>query len=270
MLRSYFFIPADKRKFIEKVEELRADFFVFDLEDSVARTDLEEAIDNIKKIKAKSNYLIRLNSIFDIEQSFFNQFVKRGFSNFILPKVGSIEELEIINQRSVKDKYLKFILLIENPKLLIQLPEILNKLGDQITGLGLGSHDFANQMGMDHTYLNLQFARNMLLVYGKAYGKEVIDIASMELYNVKNIKQEIYEAYSSGHDGKFFIHPFQLKQLETVNFFSAEELELAQQVISIIGKETDFKPFKVHGRIIEKPHVSRFKRIIKWSKRNEN
>ena len=44
MLDSYFFIPGDKPRFIRKIGELKADFYVIDLEESVSINNKQQAL----------------------------------------------------------------------------------------------------------------------------------------------------------------------------------------------------------------------------------
>lgn len=60
MLKSYLFIPGDIQKYINNTKNILADYFVFDLEDSVSKDNKQTAFENIKKLDIKNNYFIRI------------------------------------------------------------------------------------------------------------------------------------------------------------------------------------------------------------------
>ena len=61
MLDSYFFIPGDKPKFLKKAGELKADFFVIDLEESVSNINKLQALNNLNKLNVNQNTFVRIS-----------------------------------------------------------------------------------------------------------------------------------------------------------------------------------------------------------------
>ena len=56
MLKTFFFIPSDKEKFIIKVSSIDADYFVFDLEDAVAKNEAKECLERLNRLELYDNY----------------------------------------------------------------------------------------------------------------------------------------------------------------------------------------------------------------------
>ena len=264
MIESYFFIPSNSKKYIEKVNEIQADNFVFDLEDSITSNDLELAIGYLLDLDVSTNFLVRIPSLEFVKTESFLRLTEKGFKRYIIPKANTPAELSTLRVDSINGNGLSYIILVENPKLMLQLSEILEKYNDLIEGVALGSHDYASGVGMEHTYSNLKYPRDYVFTLAKAYSKEVIDIASMEVKDLDQIHEEILSAFKGGYSSKFFIHPNQLKVLKTIGFYDEKEVEFARKILEMVGDNHDFKPFVVDGMIIEKPHLNRYKRIIDW------
>ena len=272
MLKSYFFIPASKEKFIKKIDSLRSDYFIFDLEDAISVSETKSSMDQLSKIYLKDNYFVRPR-IFSIatnklELTLFSELLNIGFKNFLIPKIIYVEELNIIKKCILEQSQeipeeISAILLVENPRCLINLERILEKSAINICGVTLGSHDYTDSMGMKHTFENLSYSRNKVLNTAKAFGIKAIDIASMNIFD-ENFDQECHNAFHMGYDGKFILHPHQLEILNTVEYFTQEEILEAQQLIAEevkLGRK-NFSLININGKIFEKAHLRRAKQII--------
>lgn len=269
MIESYFFVPANSPKYINNICNIKADNFVLDLEDSIKSDDLFTSIFNLKKIKFSKKYLIRVPSLSFLKSTDFIELVEKGFKRFMIPKVASVKELKILKKIYEDYSDIKYVLLVENTMFLLDLKKTLKKYNNQIEGIALGSHDYSASLNMIHSESNLKYARDFIFTIGKAYNCLVIDIASMQLNDENQFKEEILKSFKSGYSAKFFIHPRQLKTLNEIEFFSESEISKAYKVVSIIGDNLDFKPTVIDGLIIEKPHLNNFKRIIKWHERKK-
>ncbi|NTW33873.1 MAG: hypothetical protein HGB12_14870 [Bacteroidetes bacterium] len=275
MLNSYLFIPANKQHFINKVNLLNADYFIFDVEESVSYSEQISCIENLKKIDLKSNYFIRppLFSAADgkINTVFIHNLIEIGFLNFVLPKITELSELILIknlvlDKYSVESKQFRFIVLIENPMGLLNLLSIVRNSPIVIDSIGIGSHDYCNAMGMQHTAQNLYFAKHSLLNIGKAFNINTIDTVSTIFNDEISFEQECKDAYSMGFDGKFLIHPNQLKVLQNTKYYTVQEIDEALKVYEKMKNidVNDFSIVEINGKIFERPHLKRILKIVKW------
>ncbi len=278
MLKTYFFIPANRKKFIDNVPKTKADYFVFDLEDSVSTSELNSSLNNLKELNIEDNYFIRPR-IFEtnnqINKELIETLLNLGFTNYVLPKLSCIADFENLKEiLESNPKYdfdhFKFILLVESPACLMNLQEIIQKRDLNLVGLSLGSHDYANEMGMQYTSENISFARNYLLNMAKAFELEAIDIASMIIKDRQAFADESLSAFSMGYDAKFILHPSQLKTISELDYYNPDEIMEALKVYDKL-KDIDIDDFsilKIDGKIFEKPHLKRILKIINWNKQN--
>lgn len=271
MIKTYFFIPANKHRFIEKIPEISADNFVLDFEDAL-NNDFDLAFDNVEKLNNKENFWVR-PILFDgdnnLDTKVLKKLVSLGFKNFILPKVETIDEMEIISNFSFS-KENKFILLIESAKAYLN---IKNLLGTQlnITGISLGSHDFFNDLGMKYSLKNLKRFRENIHLFARAYEIESIDVASMLIEDTREFKEEVLTGFQMGYRSKFILHPKQLEEIEEMIFFDKDEIVFAEKVLSKIPNLTnEIGVLNIEGRILEKPHVKRILEIKKWIEKHES
>lgn len=271
-MKSYFFIPATKSNKINKIVDLEVDEIIIDFEDSVIESKRKDLLNLILKTEKNLNYWfrvpIRSNDLDPLNLDFLSQLLQAGVKKIMLPKIKSQEEFDWVVEKTKSFDEIEFFLLIEHPRLLMELQQILtNKLYNEvIRGIGLGSHDLMNFISAEHKEEQLFFPRIQLLYLGKAYGIEVIDIASMNLSEQFDFENELTFGMEHGFDAKFIIHPKQLEWMHNFEQNKNSQIEWAQKVIEAcpadhLGKEIE--PFILDGNVIEKPHVEKAYNILK-------
>jgi citrate lyase beta subunit len=270
-MKSYFFIPANKEKFLEQACNIKADEIILDLEDAIYNSNIQDAVNNIIHLNLSNEYFIRVINTYKKnidDYKYLLPLIRKGFNKFVLPKIEGSNEIDefvsFVYDNMPKKLNLSLIVLIENPKALHNLSEIAQS--EYIEAIGLGSHDYCDSMGMEHTSENILWARMNLLNTVKAFEKMPIDIASMNIKDEKEFKEECLDGISKGFDAKFIIHPWQLDILNNLSNFNSEEILFAKKVkqfIDSIGGESNFSITKIDGQIVEKPHLKRINNILK-------
>lgn len=270
-MKSYFFIPANKKQFLGKTDTINATEIVIDLEDAIFNSDVKVAVDNIISLSINPDSWIRIsyvNSRSQTQFEYLDRLIKKGFKKYIVPKISNMEEFnDVLAYFSSENRNLdefQFIVLVENPEAVLNLSAIIKV--DQVEGIGIGSHDYCDIIGMEHSLENLYWVRMQLLNVAKAMGKKVIDIASMNIENKNEFVQECKDGLKKGFDGKFIIHPWQLDIFNSIKQFSKAEVEFAKLVksyIDKIGGKNKFTITKINGKVVEKPHLKRFNEILR-------
>ena len=267
MIEKYFFIPASNKKYIENAKLIDADYFIYDLEDSILNRDLRLAVDNLKIVEFNKNSWIRVP--FPYRTELVRDLELDGCMNFVIPKVRSVEDVhKFIDCFSLLENK-SLCVLIENPLSLINLAAIINS-STLVKVVSLGSHDYSASLGMQHDFDLLFFARNVLLNNSVAYGRYAIDVASMEITDVAGLRKEFISAVRMGFSGKFFLHPIQLEIYNSTKFFSESEVQIATEIISKLNGLKDIEAIEHRGRIYEKVHLLNLQKIVKWSHTVEN
>jgi len=277
MFESYFFIPADKKKFIGKIDCLNATNYIFDLEEAVYLGNINQSIDNLAYINIKDNYSVRIPVNYldpAINKNVFLKLLNLGFGTFVLPKLKSyydfcnlIAYFDLLNTRNVK-----YILIIETPKALLNIEKILSEKRELIDSILIGSHDYCNIVRCSHTPQNLFYLRHKLISICKAFEVPIIDFVSTETVKMQEFEVECIESFNMGFDGKAMLHPNQLKAFNSIKYYTDTEIEEALEVVKELNKLNmkKFSIIKVNGKIYEKPHLRRIFSIINYLKGKNN
>lgn len=269
MVESFFFIPADKTKFINKIPEIEADHFILDFEDSIKTSNINEAIENVKKIPQINKFWAR-PALFEkknLKLDLFQKLLDIGIRNMVLPKIEERKQLKNIAKIKGAENC-KFILLIESAKAFENINKLVTFRKINITGLVLGSHDFANDLMMKYDMRYLNHFRQELLVKSKAYNIKPIDIASMDINDTKRYKEEVLSGFEMGYRAKMILHPTQIISLNEIKYFTDDEVAFAKEVIKEYPKlSNEIEAVNFNGRILEKPHIERIIEVLKYAKK---
>ena len=267
-MRSFFFVPGNNSTFLTKIKTINSDEIVLELEDGIPVDDMELALGLIAEIEEKDKYWVRpeIDHIVNCE-SVLETVLKMGFIKIIVPKVKDFEHFKKIYGLFKNYPLSEIILLVEHPKLLLNLEKIVSHF--PIDGLAFGLHDFAQFFGVKPDYnLFFSYSKQILLI-AKAYNLMYIDTPSMnvsELYK-DDFKSELMLGKEMGCDGKFIIHPNQISWFNEIDLYQEYEVNWAKSVYSKIKnseKIKNSKPIILNGKLIEKPHINLALKILTW------
>lgn len=274
MLRSYFFIPASKSRFIEKMKSIAADEFVIDFEDAVAESEHDMAFINVSHIENRQKYWVRprlFNRNGEINNKQLESLFDLGFKRYVLPKINTTQQLQDIY--NIFDYYditdIQWILLLESPLAMFNIPALFEDKKFPIKGIALGAQDYAAEVGMSFSAERIQWARNIILNAAYAYNVEAIDYASMSIADMKAFEEETIEGFRMGYTAKMVLHPNQLQVLESIQYYTDQEIDHALRIGKQIDfdKLNDFSVIMVDGRLYEKPHLKRIQRVLEYAKK---
>jgi len=265
VLDSYFFIPGDKPKFLKKTGELKADFFVIDLEESVSKNNKLLALDNIYKLDINQYTFVRIpfkDNVYSEDQ--LSYLINKFRGRIVLPKVLDNNDLKKLISIHNFTFSLNLIVLVENPTCFISLSNIIKENINHIHAIGFGSHDFCSAMGIKHSLKHLSYYRNKLILISKAFGVKYIDGVDMNIRDLSDFVEECIFAFNSGADGKFIIHPDQLKKMHDIEYLSKIEVEKMLEINkkTLPTNEKDIDVIEFEGKVYEKPHLERIKKLI--------
>ncbi len=264
MIDSYFFIPGDKEKFLNKMDVLSSDYFVIDLEDAVSKNNKQIAFEQVTKLSVNENVFIRIpffDNCYSDEQ--LKALIHHFKGRIVIPKLTTKTDFEKILSLINNAVSTKIIILVENPTCFIHLKDMLTEYKKHIYGIGFGSHDFCTIMGMKHELKNLMHYKKELLLLTKAFGKVYIDTVDINLKDFTIFKEECMFAFENGAEGKFIIHPAQLNEMKSIPYLSTAEIEKINHVYNSIKhlNLSDVDILEIDGEIYEMPHINRIKKL---------
>lgn len=268
MIKNYFFIPANKPKFIQKSETIQGiDNRIFDFEDSILNKDINYSINLLRQVKQRDTDWVRVPLEDNIFEEILESTLNTGYKNFVIPKFKGSNEFTLYANKILNlNKNAKFILLIEHPKALVEAEDILKKYSKCIHGIGLGSQDMSIEVGMINDIDIFRSIRINIMILAKAYNIEAIDVVSMNISNKESFENEIADGFKCGYRSKFLIHPFQLQVIKNFRFYTDEEVDMYQEILKYYESniERHNALFSYKGKAYEKMHIKQFKKIVEW------
>ena len=269
-MESYFFVPASKITKIQDLRRLRIEEFIIDFEDAIKASQRNSFFSALNDLEKSKDFYLRvpLHSLSrpdKLDLAFIGKFIEQGYTKFVFPKISSIDQLEEVF-RTLKLETLKIVLLVETPRLYLELQSTIFNYQKSLTGIGLGSHDFMSMVGGKHTLKNLEVVRQNILYLAKSCNITSIDIASMNINDEESFIKEVTNGFNKGYDAKFIIHPKQFQTINSIQFYSEDEYNQAlriEEALSKLENKKEFNPIVLDGKIIEQPHINRAKQILK-------
>ena len=274
LLRSLLFIPANRKKMLDKMDILKPDAFILDLEDSVPEEYKDLARDNIlEKLRESrqdgNNIFIRINEI-DSRHVYkdIDKTIKLEILGYILPKFENTVQLKkIMDYISKKEKEykipseIKIILMIESSRGLLELDNN-GIISDRIIGLALGGEDYLFSLAVLGRISEdmLDFARKKIILHAKAEGILSIDTVYKDFKDIEGLKKELRKIVSMGFNSKLAIHPNQIDIINSAFTPSEEEIEKMKMVLRYKEKILSQGAININGVMYDLPH-------LKWSQK---
>ncbi|AYN30577.1 CoA ester lyase [Streptomyces albus] len=235
-------MPGSDRRKIEKAAARGADEIVLDLEDSVAPAHKAAARDQVTAWLADigdhpGRISVRVNApgtpwcVADVEAC---AAAPRQQLSLVLPKVESAGDLAFVDRlldgaEAAADRTVPLTVqaLIETAAGLAHLDEIVTA-SSRLRAVVLGYADLAGSLGRTRrsapdTWLP---AQHQLLVAARTAGIAAVDGPFLGTGTGEDFQQSVRTAADLGFDGKWVIHPAQIK--DVVAAFTPDEEELAE------------------------------------------
>jgi len=236
-----------------------------DLEDAVSSKSKEGAYNNILKLSITNKFFIRIpldNNLFSKEQ--IKTLILKFEGRVVLPKIESIQDFNFFIETYNYTYVNSIILLIENPAIFLELPELLTKNANVLKAIGFGSHDFCTSMNMKHESHYLNHYKQQLVLLAAAFEIDYLDGVNINLRNKKEFEQECIIAYEMGAHGKFMIHPNQLTFHLGIDYISDAEISHLKKAYEQIQKKNieELDIIVVDDKMYEKPHILALRRTI--------
>jgi citrate lyase beta subunit len=188
----------------------------------------------------------------------------------VLPKIETTQQLDDVYNifQYYEVENFEWILLIESPLALNNISALLVNKTYPVQGVSLGSQDYAAKIGMCYSYERLSWASNAVLNAAYTFGIEAIDFADMIINDTKTFKRHALESFRMGYTAKLITHPNQLQALSEIEYYSDLEIKNALQIAEKVdlSKIDELSIVFVDGKLYEKPHITRIKKIINFAK----
>lgn len=275
VLRSWMFVPGDKKRFLAKVPTLDLDIALLDLEDGVLPENKPTArkyvVDALAEPGGKALRYVRLNaSTTPWYEDDLRHVVVTGLSGVCMTKVNSAEEVvagsqqlaALEQERGIAPGTVRIVAAIESAKGLLAAPAIA-AADPRVIALIFGAEDYALDLGLSTRRAgesaDLVHARSSIVVAATAAGVGSIDGVYPDLDDEDGMQRDTLAARRLGFTAKSTFNPRQIELINRLFAPSSEEIEYARLVAQAFDEATvrGDASVAVGGQLVDRPIVLR-------------
>ncbi|HEX4777100.1 MAG TPA: CoA ester lyase [Acidimicrobiia bacterium] len=262
--RSCLSVPGSSEKMLGKAPNLGADMVFLDLEDSVAPLEKESARDNVVKAINEQDWgdtvlCVRVNA-WDTKWTYRDvihvvENASERLDELMLPKVQSASEvvaldmlLTQIEQTTGRKSSVGIEAQIETTRGLINVEEIC-AASPRTETIIFGPADFAASMEMpvltagvavpEYPGDHFHYVFSKILMAGRANGLQVIDGPFLKIRELDALREYSMRTRVLGYDGKWALHPDQVKVINEVYTPTQEQFDRALDILDAYRAATE-------------------------------
>jgi len=285
-LRSWLFIPADSEKKLSKVDETRADAFLLDMEDSVApsrkqvaREMLPAFLKERPKQDRKHQLWVRINPL-DSEHALSDLAAVVGAEpdGIMLPKANGPQDVVCLSN------YLSALetasgvalgatrilpLVTETASASLTIHEYVNAQLPRVHGLTWGAEDLSAALGASSNKdengewaFTYKMVRAQTLLAARAMNVQAVDTLYVDFRDPEGLATSCKASRIEGFSGRLAIHPAQVEVINRCYMPTAEEVELAQQIVDAFDSQPGLGTIGIDGKMYDMPHLKQARRTL--------
>jgi citrate lyase subunit beta/citryl-CoA lyase len=278
-LRSFLFVPGNRERFLEKLETLRPDAVILDLEDSVPPAEKEAARQMVRAVLLSNRFaehqlFVRVNGFgTGLTAADLAAVACSRLQGVFLPKVDSVEALRQANRllalaesrAGLEIGTTRVIPIVETVRGIAQVTDLAS-CGPRISGLNFGYDDFALDLGVVRSPDGIEtfYPRARVALAARAADLLAIDGSRADFGDLDALVEECRVSRQLGFTGKQCIHPSQIEPVNRAFSPAPEEVARAREVVA--AYEAAERQGQGSGRLgdlmVDRPVVERARRLI--------
>ncbi len=275
--RTALYMPASNARALSKAETLKADSFIFDLEDAVAAEAKDLARTQAVEAVNSGNYgmrelTIRINGL---DTKYVHEDIAAvATSNadaILVPKITSAADVQEVRAMLAKHDRVDMPLwaMIETPLAVINVAEIAKEIGAG-GALVMGTNDLEKDLHVRSTLdrHGVLTAMSLTVIAGRAYGLGLLDGVYGDIHDSDGLSQQCKQGRDFGFDGKTLIHPSQIETANNAYGPSAAEIAEAEATVQAFDKarEEGANVATLNGRMVEELHAAQAARLLAFAR----
>jgi citrate lyase subunit beta/citryl-CoA lyase len=272
--RSVLYMPGANTRALEKARTLAADALILDLEDAVAPEAKEAARANVVAAAGSGAYgkreiVIRANGLnTDWGREDIIAIAGSGADAVLVPKLESAADVtavvELLDEAGAPPS-MAIWGMMETPRAILRAEEIA-AASPRLACFVMGTNDLVKDLRARHTPMRLPMvvALGTAMLAARACGLAILDGVYNDIQDVEGFRAACVQGLEMGFDGKTLIHPSQIAPCNEVFAPSAEDLKMAERIVSAFeqARAAGKGVVTVDGRMIENLHVEQAQRQL--------
>lgn len=282
-MRTWLYTPANNPSRMVNAPLYGSDGVVFDLEDSIAHSEKDEArflleeavgpiLQDIRLQQRPCQLAVRINGL---DTPWWKKdllaALKAGITLVRVPKVESVEELRSLeHQIEAAERSLGLSAGSTTLQLILETPVgieqafVLGGYSQRITSLSFGAEDYCAYLGIKrkHAGYALDYPRSRLASAAAAFGIEAYDSVWGFLDDAAGLIEDAQRAKQLGFTGKSVIHPNQIEAVNDIFTPGQEDVEAATKILEAVKSQRD-GVLAVDGRMVDTPVLLWAQRVLK-------
>jgi citrate lyase subunit beta/citryl-CoA lyase len=247
--RSLLFVPANQERMLNKLNDLPADGFIFDLEDTIPdpekNTARQMTLEAMPKVLGSRSW-VRVNGL---STGFFHEDVDalvgaKGLVGFIVPKMDSLEEVSAVDKmiasleirRNLAVGSTPIIVMMESANGVLDSRKIMTsskRIQSMIYG---GGEDGDMNVSLGATWTSagpeMMFVRQFSLTSARAAGFECpLDGVFSNVKDPEGFRSDTQLSRRLGFRGRTVIHPNQIEDANLIYTPTAAQIEYYTRVV---------------------------------------
>ena len=258
--RSALMVSGHNIKHLNKIDELKADIIMLNLEDGVPKEKKEIAkyliaifLSHYKN--PNKEIVIRVNPINEGGKEDIKFLEKFSFNAFRIPKVTSLEDVDDVFFLTDKNLHIS----VETKEVFVNLKDFIHP---KIKAFYIGIYDLLNELNISHSIINLDnpFIHKLLAdfsLYSNYNSITPIGFVYQQYKDLEGFKKWCLLQKNMGIKGVGCITP---AQVGIANKIFNENIEFAK---IIVKKFESVGPFTIEGLYVDEPIYKNYLQILK-------
>jgi citrate lyase subunit beta/citryl-CoA lyase len=277
------FVPGNNTSMVVNAGIYPVDSLMFDLEDSVALDQKDNARFVLHEALRTINYqykelIVRINSLSNgMGQRDLDYLIPLGKVAIRLPKTDSAQDvidcedyIAMIEKTSgLTVGTTPMMAAVESANGVLNAYSIAHA-SKRLIGIALGAEDLVTDLHTKRSPggLELNFARSMILMAARSADISAIDTVYTDLNNMEGFRAEVEMIKQLGFDGKSIINPRQIQIIHDIFSPSEKEILDALEIVEVMkeAKKNGKGVISLHGKMIDRPIIERAKRVLETAK----
>ncbi len=257
--RSALMVSAHQIKHLNKIDELKADIIMLNLEDGVPKE--KKKIARYLTAIFLSHYknpdkeiVIRVNALNEGGTEDIKFLDKFSFNAFRIPKVTSLEDVDDVFFITDKDLHIS----VETKEIFVNLKDFTHP---KIKAFYIGIYDLLNELNIPHSVINLEnpFIHKILAdfsLYSNYNNITPVGFVYQQYKDLEGFKKWCLLQKNTGIKGVGCITP---AQVEIANKIFDEDIEFAKMIVE---KFENIGPFTIDGLYVDEPIYKNYLQIL--------